>query len=63
MKSLNRGYNFTTAIAIAGFFFACLFLLKPTDAIDAPPYVWLWFFGCGLIGIFCAVLPVFGAKG
>lgn len=59
MKALNRGYNFTSAIAIVGFFFACLFLLRPHAGIEnAPPYIWLWFFGCGLIGIAASFLFV-----
>src|SRR5690606_19796539 len=54
MKSLNRGYMFTTAIALAGFFFACFFLLRTEDA----PRSYLWFFGCGVVGILASFLFV-----
>jgi len=54
MKSLNRGYMFTTALALAGFFFACFFLLRTADA----PRAYLWFFGCGIVGILASFLFV-----
>ena len=57
MKALNRGYNFTTALAIIGFFFACFFLLRPVADVSVP-YSWLWFFGCGLVGIGASFLFV-----
>ena len=47
MKALNRGYMMTTGVALAGFFFACFFLLRD----EAAPGAYLWFFGCGVIGI------------
>lgn len=55
MKALNRGYMFTTAVAIVGFFFACFFLLR-SDL--APGMAYLWFFGCGVIGILSSFLFV-----
>ncbi len=54
MKALNRGYMMTTGVALAGFFFACFFLLRD----DAAPNAYLWFFGCGVIGILASFLFV-----
>lgn len=54
MKSLNRGYMYTTALAFAGFFFACFFMLRADDA----PRSYLWFFGCGIVGMIASFLFV-----
>jgi K(+)-stimulated pyrophosphate-energized sodium pump len=54
MKSLNRGYMNTTILALIGFFLACIFLLRTGDA----PRAYLWFFGCGIVGIFASFLFV-----
>lgn len=48
MKSLNRGYYITTFFAIIFFFLACFLLLRPAEGHSNA---YLWFFGCGVIGI------------
>src|SRR5690606_15127074 len=54
MKSLNRGYMNTTILAFVGFFLACFFLLRTPEA----PRAYLWFFGCGIVGIVASFLFV-----
>ncbi len=54
MKALNRGFAFTTAVAFVGFFFACFFLLRTDEA----PRAYLWFFGCGIVGMIASFLFV-----
>ncbi len=58
MKALNRGYAFTAAAAFVGFFFACFFLLRT----DQAPRAYLWFFGCGIIGMIASFLFVWIAE-
>lgn len=53
MQALNRGYYITTALAIVGFFLACALLLR-TPGTNS----FLWFFGCGLMGIIASFLFV-----
>ena len=55
---LKKGYNVTLAIAIAGFGFACRFMLYTEKAVDA----WKYFFACGLVGIICGYFFVFIAQ-
>ena len=52
MSALNRGYYVTSALAIAGFFFATQWLLQvdPAKYPDATS-AWFYFFLCGVIGI------------
>lgn len=54
MKSLNRGYMNTTLVALVGFFLACFFLLRAPEA----PRAFVWFFGCGVVGIIASYLFV-----
>jgi len=54
MKSLNRGYYVTTVVALVGFFLACFFLLRSPNAGNS----YLWFFGCGVVGILASFLFV-----
>ena len=54
MKALNRGYFVTTAIAMAGLFFACMFMLRNEGA----PSAHYWFFGCALVGVAASFLFV-----
>lgn len=51
MKSLNRGYYVTAALALVGFTLACRIFLY-TDAI---PNGWLYFATCGLVGILTSI--------
>ena len=55
MTALNRGYYITTILAAAGFGWACFYLLRT----DTAPNAWVYFFGCGLIGLATAQLFVF----
>ncbi|MFA6322366.1 MAG: sodium-translocating pyrophosphatase [Candidatus Buchananbacteria bacterium] len=50
MKGLNRGYAVATILAIVGLGVACKLLLG---------VFWLWFFGCGLIGVATSIAFVF----
>jgi K(+)-stimulated pyrophosphate-energized sodium pump len=52
MSALNRGYYVTSALAIAGFFFAAQWMLAvdPTQHPEATS-AWFYFFLCGVIGI------------
>jgi K(+)-stimulated pyrophosphate-energized sodium pump len=55
MKALNRGYYVTSALVIVGFFIAARWMLavdpaKHPEAASA----WIYFFFCGVIGIFMA---------
>ena len=54
MKALNRGYLFTAGIAFCCFFFACFFMLRTPEA----PHAYLWFFGCGVVGMVASFLFV-----
>jgi len=56
MKALNRGYGITTILAILGFLIAVVLLLRP----DGAPFLgsYLWFFGCGVVGIVTSYLYV-----
>jgi K(+)-stimulated pyrophosphate-energized sodium pump len=55
MAALNRGYYVTSVLAAAGFFIATRWLLTT----PAAPSAYLYFFGCGLIGIITSILFVF----
>ncbi len=63
MKGLNKGYFITTILSIAGFLLATYLLLQPSEAYLATnpesAKAWLWFFGCGLIGIVASVAFVY----
>lgn len=54
MKSLNRGYFFTTVGGFIGLFAACFFLLRTPDA----PNSYLWYFGCAIVGLGASYLFV-----
>lgn len=54
MKSLNRGYFVTTIGAIIGFALACYLMFYKAQA----PTAWLWFLGCGIIGIITSYIFV-----
>ncbi|MBM3335739.1 sodium/proton-translocating pyrophosphatase, partial [Candidatus Sumerlaeota bacterium] len=56
MKGLNRGYGITTVLAMLGFLLAVVLLLRPSQAALVGPY--LWFFGCGVVGILTSYLYV-----
>ncbi|MGH9388284.1 MAG: sodium/proton-translocating pyrophosphatase, partial [Vicinamibacteria bacterium] len=55
MTALNRGYYVTTALAALGFFVGTRLLLYTPSA----PNAYLYFFGCGLIGLATAVAFVY----
>ncbi|MBI4748005.1 MAG: sodium-translocating pyrophosphatase [Acidobacteria bacterium] len=55
MAALNRGYFVTSALAAVGFFGAAKWLLTNRVAPDA----YLYFFGCGLIGIITSIAFVY----
>src|SRR5687767_4617124 len=55
MAALNRGYYITTILAAVGFGLACRQLLYTPEA----PSAWVYFFGCGLIGLATSQLFVF----
>jgi H(+)-translocating pyrophosphatase len=54
MKSLNRGYLVTVVGAMLGFAISCRWLLHHESA----PNAWLYFLGCGIIGVITSVLYV-----
>jgi K(+)-stimulated pyrophosphate-energized sodium pump len=54
MKSLNRGYFVTTVGAMLGFALACFLMFYKAQA----PTAWLWFLGCGIIGIITSYIFV-----
>jgi len=51
MKALNRGFFGAALMATGGFGYASWWLLRSEKAPDA----WLYFFGCGLIGVLMSV--------
>ncbi|MGH9760784.1 MAG: proton/sodium-translocating pyrophosphatase, partial [Blastocatellia bacterium] len=55
MKALNRGYYITTILAAGGFLIGTKWLLGNSSRPDA----WLYYFGCGLIGLAMSVAFVF----
>ncbi|MGH9899450.1 MAG: sodium-translocating pyrophosphatase, partial [Pyrinomonadaceae bacterium] len=55
MKALNRGYYVTCVIAAIGFAVATRWLLYTPQAPDA----WIYFLGCGLIGIVTSIAFVY----
>lgn len=55
MDSLNRGYYVAVVLAMIGFGIACRWLLHH----EAYPKAWLYFFGCGIIGVVTSVALVF----
>ncbi len=55
MKSLNRGYYVTVVLAMIGFAISSRWLLHHDSAPDA----WLYFLGCGVIGVVTSVLYVY----
>ncbi|HNH83909.1 MAG TPA: sodium-translocating pyrophosphatase, partial [Acidobacteriota bacterium] len=55
MAALNRGYFVTSVLAAGGFFGAAKWLLNNRVAPDA----YLYFFGCGLIGIVTSIAFVY----
>jgi len=63
MKGLNKGYFVTTILATAGFLAATYLLLKPSaEYLATTPgaaNAWLWFFGCGLVGIVASIAFVY----
>ncbi|MFA6991752.1 MAG: sodium-translocating pyrophosphatase [Candidatus Gracilibacteria bacterium] len=63
MKGLNKGYFVTTALATLGFLAATYLLLNPSaEYIVANPgaaNAWLWFFGCGAVGIVASIAFVY----
>src|SRR2546427_494950 len=70
MSALNRGYAVTTVIAAIFFGVAAFIMLQPiatpgTDPVSTLPYppasslTWLYYFGCGLVGIVTALLFIY----
>jgi len=63
MAALNRGYYVTSVLATAGFAIGSYWLLQPTAAhLAANPNLsdaWLYFFGCGVIGILTSIAFVY----
>ena len=55
MKALNRGYYVAVVLAMIGFGLASRWLLYS----DYAPNAWLYFFGCGIIGVLASVAFVF----
>jgi K(+)-stimulated pyrophosphate-energized sodium pump len=55
MRSLNRGFYVTTALALVGFAVATRWLLH----LDAYPNAWLFFFAAGVLGVLAALAFVF----
>jgi len=55
MKALNRGYHISVILALIGFGIASRWLLFN----DYAPNAWLYFFGCGIIGVLASVAFVF----
>ncbi|MEK7270316.1 MAG: sodium-translocating pyrophosphatase [Planctomycetota bacterium] len=55
MKSLNRGYAVAVVLAMASFGFASWWLLSSPQA----PHAWLYFTGCGVIGVLTSVAFVY----
>ncbi len=55
MKALNRGYYLAVVLAMITFGLATRWLLYN----DSAPYAWLYFFGCGIIGVLASVAFVF----
>ncbi|MGI8907440.1 MAG: sodium-translocating pyrophosphatase [Candidatus Sumerlaeaceae bacterium] len=53
MQSLNRGYFVTTLLALVGFFLACVLLLRTPGNSG-----FMWFFGCGVVGLLASFLFV-----
>ncbi|HEU4390702.1 MAG TPA: sodium-translocating pyrophosphatase [Blastocatellia bacterium] len=56
MKALNRGYYVTSVLAAIGFASGAYWLLQGPSA---PPNAWLYYSGCGLIGIVTSIAFVF----
>jgi len=63
MKGLNKGYFVTTGLATLGFLAATYLLLTPSaEYLTANPLAanaWMWFFGCGLVGIVASIAFVY----
>ncbi|TLZ65094.1 MAG: sodium-translocating pyrophosphatase [Methanobacteriota archaeon] len=64
MRALNRGYGFTTVLAAIFFGFAAYVMLQPNPNPAAPytpasSLTWLYYFGCGLVGIATAFLLIY----
>jgi K(+)-stimulated pyrophosphate-energized sodium pump len=55
MSALNRGYYVASLLAMVGFAGGAYWLLRS----PAHPDAWLYFFGCGVIGIVTSILFVF----
>jgi H(+)-translocating pyrophosphatase len=55
MRSLNRGFYVTTALALVGFAVATRWLLH----LDAYPNAWLFFLAAGVLGVLAALAFVF----
>ncbi|MDP2933336.1 MAG: sodium/proton-translocating pyrophosphatase, partial [bacterium] len=55
MKALNRGYYLAVVLAMITFGLATRWLLYN----DSAPNAWLYFFGCGIIGVLASVAFVF----
>jgi K(+)-stimulated pyrophosphate-energized sodium pump len=55
MKALNRGYTVAVVLAMIGFAVATRWLLY----IESSPNAWLYFLGCGLIGVMTSVAFVY----
>jgi len=55
MKSLNRGYYVAVVLAMIGFAISSRWLLHHESA----PNAWLYFLGCGVIGVVTSVLYVY----
>ncbi len=55
MKALNRGYYLAVVLTMITFGLATRWLLYN----DSAPHAWLYFFGCGIIGVLASVAFVF----
>ena len=54
MSIFKKCYAVSLSLGVAGFFILCRMLLY----VPAQPSAWLWFAGCGVIGIITAYLFV-----
>jgi len=60
MNILNRGYWATTAFAVVGLGITTFVMMRTTGGIGdngIPP--WVWFFGCGIVGLATSVAFVY----
>ncbi len=59
MSALNRGYAVTTVLAAVFFGAAAYLMLQPAAGTTASANTWVYYFGCGLVGIVTALLFIY----